>query len=57
MTTDNLLELAWGLIANSGWDAHNGNTDLDKSPGWHDAAIRWRDSYFEYMKEAYSDNA
>jgi hypothetical protein len=43
---DRLLEQAWGLIANAGWDAHTGNTDLDKSPGWHEAAIAWREEYF-----------
>lgn len=42
---DGLLNEAWGLIANAGWDAHRGQVDLDKSPGWHEAAIRWRDRY------------
>ncbi len=38
---------AWELIANAGWDAHRGQTDLDKAPGWHEAAIRWRDRFHE----------
>lgn len=50
MTKDELLELAWGLIANAGWDAGTGNVDLAKSPGWHEAAIRWRDNYHESIK-------
>ena len=45
-----LLDVAWGIIANAGWDAHSGETTLDKTPGWHDAAIRWRDDYFAYLK-------
>jgi hypothetical protein len=38
--TDDLLEIAWNIIANAGWD------DCAKSPGWQDAAVRWRDKYF-----------
>ena len=39
-----LLESAWGVIANAGWD------DCAKSPGWQDAAVRWRERYFELCK-------
>ena len=46
-----LCESAWGLIANAGWDAHSGNTALDKTPGWHEAAIRWRDKYHGLLRE------
>lgn len=44
LTTDelwDLLEAAWGVIANAGgWP----NT-AEPSPGWLDAAIRWRERY------------
>jgi len=41
---DDLLELAWGIIANA-----NGG-DWDKAtPEWHDAAERWRDRYFAIL--------
>jgi hypothetical protein len=46
---DDMLEAAWGLIANAGWDAHRADTTLDKSPGWHEAAIKFRDKYFVYI--------
>lgn len=48
--TGDLLEAAWGLVANAGWDAHDGSTDLDKSPGWHEAALRWRQDYFRWLQ-------
>jgi len=37
--TGDLLEEAWILIANAGWDG------LAKTPGWQEAAVRWRDRY------------
>ncbi len=37
---DELIELAWGLIANAG----GGNWQLE-SPEWRAAAQRWRDLY------------
>ena len=41
-----LLELAWGIIANAG------GGDWDKeSKKWQDAAIRWRDRYFNSLKQ------
>jgi hypothetical protein len=41
MSKEELLESAWGIIANA-----NGG-DWDKAtPEWKDAAIRWRDNYF-----------
>jgi hypothetical protein len=45
-----LLDRAWGLIANAGWDASTGRVDLEKSPGWHDAAVRWRDDYHAALR-------
>ena len=38
-----LLESAWGVIANAGWN------DDAKSPGWQEAAERWRDDYFRWV--------
>lgn len=35
-----LLEWAWGIIANAG----GGNWELE-SQGWREAAARWRDAY------------
>ena len=37
-----LLEEAWGIIANAGWDG------MAQSPGWQEAAVRWRDKYFRW---------
>jgi hypothetical protein len=44
-----LLEAAWGLIANAGWDAITGDVSQPKSAGWHEAAIRWRDDYHSFI--------
>jgi len=44
-TTDDLLETAWGIIANAGWDGH------DKTPGWQEAAVRWRDDYHRWLAQ------
>lgn len=41
-----LLESAWGLIANAGWDASSGDVSIPKTTGWHEAAVRWREDYF-----------
>lgn len=38
---DDMLESAWNIIANAGWDGQG------KSPGWQEAAVRWRDNYHE----------
>jgi hypothetical protein len=38
-----LLESAWAIIANAGWRGE------EKSPGWDDAAVRWRDDYFRWL--------
>ena len=50
-TAGELLEAAWGLIANAGWDACSGDVSMAKSPGWHEAALRWRDGYHQYTRE------
>ncbi len=41
-----LLEAAWGVIANAGgWRA----TDVEASPGWLPAAEQWRDRYLDTL--------
>ena len=44
MTPEELLELAWGVIAN----AYGGDWD-QASDGWRGAAERWRDNYHEWL--------
>lgn len=43
-SADDLLDLAWGIIANAGF-----REGEDKTPGWYEAARRWRDNYHEYI--------
>ena len=43
--TMDLLETAWGIIANAGWDG------MAQTPGWQEAAVRWRDRYHEVLRE------
>jgi hypothetical protein len=38
-----LLQQAWGVIANAGWDGSA------RTPGWQEAAVRWRDEYHSYL--------
>jgi hypothetical protein len=38
-----LIEIAWGIIANAGWDGGA------KTTGWDEAAIRWRDDYHAWL--------
>lgn len=45
-----LLETAWGVIANAGWDA-NDREVAGRAGGWHDAAVRWRDKYHEWLRD------
>jgi hypothetical protein len=45
MNNEELLELAWGVIANAG----GGDWDME-SYAWRKAAIRWRDAYFKRLK-------
>ena len=40
-TATQMLEAAWGIIANAG----NGDWTT-QTPEWQDAAARWRDEYF-----------
>lgn len=46
MNANELLELAWGIIANAG----GGNWEKETAE-WQDAAVRWRDNYFKYLRE------
>lgn len=43
---DDLLYLAWGVIANAGFKEGE-----PKTTGWHEAAKNWRDQYHEYLDE------
>ena len=44
-----LLETAWGVIANAGgWNHEEGVSCA--TTGWEDAAIRWRDDYFHWLR-------
>ena len=43
-TANELLEIAWGVIANAG----EGNWSKE-SEDWQGAAIRWRDDYFGFL--------
>lgn len=40
---EQLLQEAWSVIANAGWD------DLEKTEGWWEAAVRWRDKWHAYL--------
>lgn len=42
---DDLLEMAWTIIAN----AHGGNWELGNDD-WIEAAVKWRKSYFSYIR-------
>jgi hypothetical protein len=41
-----LLEAAWGVLANAGWDG------AARPEGWQEAAERWRDRYHEVLSRA-----
>lgn len=43
ISADDLLYEAWSVIANAGWDG------ADKSEGWQEAAVRWRDKWHAYL--------
>jgi len=45
LTEADLLEAAWGIIANAGNDAWSG-----KIRDWLPTAERWRDEYFAWKK-------
>jgi hypothetical protein len=49
---DYLLEVAWGIIANAGWDEWSGDVNQEKTEGWLEATLRWREDYFYYLKSA-----
>lgn len=51
---DDLLELGWGLICN----ASNRTIEegpVDASPGWPEAALKFREQYFSLLKEQYGE--
>ncbi len=45
---DDLLEMAWVIIANGG--VHKGGWE-SQDPEWVEAATNWRDEYFGYLDE------
>jgi hypothetical protein len=45
ISRSDLLEEAWGIIANAGWDENA------KTSGWDEAATRFRDKYFAWLHE------
>lgn len=48
-TETDLVEAAWGLIANAG--GTQGNWETCEAEGWEEAASRWRDRYHEYLRD------
>jgi len=47
--TDDMLEMAWGVIANAtDWDR-------DDRAEWRAAAERWRDRYHEHLDAVFGD--
>jgi len=47
MGNDDMLESAWGIIAN----AYGGDWDLAQNKDWKPAVIRWRDQYHSNLPE------
>ena len=45
ITLINLIEEAWGIIANAG----NGDRSIETEQ-WKEAASRWREKYYELLK-------
>jgi hypothetical protein len=51
LNVNDLLEQAWNIIANAkDWVVPEGDSDAT----WLNAAIAWREKYFEYLKEVKS---
>lgn len=51
MTKDEMLEQAWGLICNASNRSIDNGGPVDATPGWADAAKRWRDDYHATIVE------
>lgn len=51
MTKDEMLEWAWGLICNASNRTIDNGGPVDATPGWADAAKRWRDDYHAMIAE------
>lgn len=51
ISADDLLYEAWAVIANAGWDG------ADKSEGWQEAAVRWRDKWHAYLEDSRPDRS
>jgi hypothetical protein len=54
--TLDLLEDAWSLVCNAGWDASSGRVDLEKTEGWHEAALRLRERYHAALRGRYGSS-
>jgi hypothetical protein len=54
--TLDLLGDAWGLVCNAGWDASSGRVDLEKTEGWHEAALRLREHYHAALRGRYGSS-
>lgn len=54
-TAENLLETAWGIMANAGWDEFSGDVNQEKTEGWLGTVLRWRSDYFEFSSPDQSD--
>lgn len=49
MTKDELLDAAWGLICNASNRTIDEGGPVDATPGWVDAAKKWREDYHEML--------
>lgn len=49
-----MLEAAWGIIANVGSIENPPDT---VTPGWSEAAVRWRDEYHELLSKIHDEPA
>ena len=54
--TLDLLGDAWSLVCNAGWDASSGRVDLEKTEGWHEAALRLRERYHAALRARYGSS-
>jgi hypothetical protein len=48
-----MLESAWGIICNASNRTIDEGGPVDASPGWQQAAQRWRDRYHELLRSRY----
>lgn len=53
---DDLLYDAWALICNASNRTFEEGGPVDASPGWVEAAQKWRDEYHALLKHQYAVN-